>query len=110
MVAAVLVTAAPARADGVQVFLLRGEQFQAVTRVVAPGDGRLRTSLEALIAGPSAAERRAGFSTALSRRMILRRVTLAEGVVTLRFTGSAATARPDIQTARLGQLVYTASA
>jgi hypothetical protein len=42
--------------------------------------------------------------------MVLRRVTLAHGVVTLRFTGSASTARPDIQTARLGQLVYTASA
>jgi hypothetical protein len=75
LVVAVLVASAGAKAERrppessptptrtVKVFFVKGEQFAPRTRVVPPGEPAARVAMQALLAGPSAAERAAGVET-----------------------------------------------
>jgi hypothetical protein len=102
---------AAARAETLRVYLLHGEQMGAVTRPLPPGAGPLRTSLEALFAGPSPAERRADYGTAVPRGVTLTRASVHGRQITLRLSKRfAGDSSPDLVTARLSQVVFTAHA
>jgi hypothetical protein len=101
---------AAARADTTRVYLLHGEQMGVVTRALPPGDGRLGAALHALFAGPTAAERRAGYGTAIPRRVGLVAAEVHGRWITLRLSRRIGTDDPALATARLSQVVFTASA
>jgi hypothetical protein len=108
--AVVLALPGAARADSLRVYLLHGEQLGAVTRPLPAGAGRLGAGLGALFAGPTAAERRAGYGTAIPRGTALTAAAVHGGRVTLRLSRRFGTDDPAMTTARRGQVVFTASA
>jgi lipoprotein-anchoring transpeptidase ErfK/SrfK len=101
---------AAARADTTRVYLLHGEQMGAVTRTLPVGAGRLRAGLGALFAGPTAAERRAAYGTAIPRGVALTAAAVHGPRVTLRLSRRFGTDDPALATARLSQVVFTAYA
>ncbi len=101
---------AVARADTLRVYLLHGEQMGVVTRTLPAGDGRLGAGLAALFAGPTAAERHAGYGTAIPRRVALTAAAVHGRRVMLRLSRRFGTDDPALATARLSQVVFTASA
>lgn len=99
----------------VKVYFLKGEQFFAVTRVVPAGESPASGALEALLAGPTAAETASGVRTALPQEMVQESLTVKDGLATVRLT------RGDLQTggtvfqdslapARAAQIAYTLTA
>ena len=106
-VAALAPSAAPAResqAASVRVHFLQGEQLVAVTR---PGS-TVKTALNALLAGPTRAERARQFRSYVPSGTRLRGVSFASGVATVDL-GEAFAAGRDAESlsARVTQLVYT---
>jgi hypothetical protein len=105
-----LAVPAAARADSVRISLLHGEQLGRVMRTLPAGEGRLRGGLEALFAGPTRAERRAGYGTAVPWGVALKAAALHGRRVTLRLSRRFGTDDPALATARLSQVVFTAYA
>ena len=104
-VLAALVTATPAAAD-VSVSFLQGEQLVAKKR---PGS-TVRQAVTALLAGPTAAERAEQVRTYIPAGTPLRAVSFANGVATVDLGERFASGRnPEDLTARIAQLVYTAT-
>jgi hypothetical protein len=112
LVAVLLSLALPAvaRADTSRVYLLHGEQMGVVTRALPAGQGRLGGGLAALFAGPSRAERRAGYGTAIPRGVKLAAAAVHGRRVTLALSRRFGTDDPALATARLSQVVFTANA
>ena len=111
VVAAVVFSAkgASAAEQGLLVYFTRGEQFAAVKRP-ARGETEIRTALRALFAGPTQAERRRGLRTNIPARATLRSVVVENGVATVHVSRRFAAGTRASLHARLGQLVYTATA
>src|SRR3954452_8461948 len=105
-----LVLPAVARGEATRVYLLHGEQMGVVTRALPAGKGRLGGGLAALFAGPSRAERRADYGTAIPRGVKLAAAAVHGPRVTLALTRRFATNDPALATARRGQVVFTAYA
>jgi Sporulation and spore germination/Immunoglobulin-like domain of bacterial spore germination len=63
------------------VYLVRGEHVAPVRRVAARTVAPARAALSALLRGPTAAERRRGYTSAIPARTTLRGVSLAGGVL-----------------------------
>src|SRR4051794_33665456 len=90
--AAVLALALPAGGSatsgtrGVAVYLVRGEQVVPVRRYVPRAQGVARAALAALFWGPTRAELRAGYSTAIPRGTHVNGVSLHDGVATVDLT------------------------
>ncbi len=99
-----------ARADTARVYLLHGEQMGVVTRTLPAGEGRLGGALKALFAGPTAAERRGAYGTAIPYGVALTAAAVGGRRVTLRLSRRFGTDDSAMATARLSQLVFTASA
>ena len=102
------------RGSGVQVFFTRGEQLAPVTRTLGPGQRGEVVALRALLAGPSAAERKAGLRTAVPPGSRLRSVRLSGSSVRAD-VHFADVARPSefaltLRPARNAQLVATLKA
>lgn len=100
---------APSR-SAIAVYLVRGERMAPVRRVVAGTAAPARASLAALLAGPTTAERRRGYSTEVPSATRLLGVSLAHGVLAVdlsrRFeTGGGS----ESMLLRVAQVVHTAT-
>lgn len=101
--------AAPAR-PGVAVYLVRHERVAPVRRVVPRTLAPARASLAALLRGPSAAERRSGYTSAIPGGTPLRGVTLAHGTLTVDLGGRfQAGGGSESMLLRVAQVVHTAT-
>jgi lipoprotein-anchoring transpeptidase ErfK/SrfK len=109
--AAVLTVPAAAEAATVKVYALRGEQLASLERSV-PRKRDVAAAIRALLAGPSASERAAGYGSAIPDEVKLTeaRVNRSRKIVHLRF-GRGLTDRKNaaVDGARLAQIVYTAA-
>jgi lipoprotein-anchoring transpeptidase ErfK/SrfK len=108
--AALLPASAPAgeaKASAVQVYFLQGEQLIPVSR---PGS-TLRASVTALLAGPTRGETARQFRSLVPNGTRLRSVRLVNGVATIDLDERFAAGRnADALSARVAQLVFTATA
>jgi lipoprotein-anchoring transpeptidase ErfK/SrfK len=101
------VPAAGARAPQLPVYFTKGEQLTAIHR----GGTTLTSALQALVAGPTAAERATGFTTEIPAGTKLRRVGISQHVASVDLTGRfQAGGGSASMFARLAELVYTATA
>jgi hypothetical protein len=107
---ALLPAAGPAAENqpaGAKVYFLQGEQLVPVAR---PGS-TLRAALTALLAGPSKAEAAKQFRTLVPSGTRLRSVRVENGVATIDLgEGFAAGRKAESLSARIAQLVFTATA
>ncbi|MFL5843414.1 MAG: L,D-transpeptidase family protein [Solirubrobacteraceae bacterium] len=94
--------AAAGDASAAKVWFTSGEQFRTVPRHASTP----RAALEALLAGPSAAERRRDVETQIPAGVALRSVRLADGVARVTFSPRFARASGR---AALGQVAFTAT-
>lgn len=118
--AAMLLAPAAAQAATVRVFFLQGETFSPVDRDQPNGATIVTGTIEALLAGPTAKEERAGYGTAIPDGTTLRsaRVDAPNKRVILSFDRRFAADPEDpagqddlsLYGARLAQVVYTATA
>jgi Sporulation and spore germination/Putative peptidoglycan binding domain/L,D-transpeptidase catalytic domain len=94
----------------VKVFFVKGEQFAARTRTVPPGKSAAAVAMQALLAGPTAAERGTGIDTTLPTRTTLTSLEVRSGTATVNLsrahTGSTAF-DVSLRPARAAQIVYT---
>jgi germination protein M len=92
------------------VYLVRGEKVAPVRRVVSLTGAPARASLTALLRGPTAAERRAGYASAIPAGTVLRDVALGRGLLTVdlsrRFEGGGGSLSMQL---RVAQVVFTAT-
>lgn len=99
----------PATTVDVRVYFLRDERLVVAHRDVA-GPAVLRGALEALIAGPTDADREAGDTTTVPDGTALRGVNLADGEATVDLTAEFGTGGGSLSmTARVAQIVFTAT-
>jgi spore germination protein GerM len=99
-----------AQAATVHVFFVRGEQGVAVHRP-APALTPARAAASALLAGPTAGERRQGLSSAVPAGSRLLGLTIRNQTATVDLTSRFATGGGSASIReRLGQLVYTLTA
>ena len=111
--AAATATVAPPAPQTVKVYFVKGEQFAPVTRAVAGGTAAATGAMEALLAGPSSAERSEGIDTAIPPGTTLTSVTVANGTATVDV--AHAQTKPSafdvsVRPARASQVVYTLTA
>lgn len=92
------------------VYLSRGEKISPVRRLVPHTAGLVRASLAALLRGPSATERRAGYTSMIPSRTVLRSVALAHGLLTVDLSGRFETGGGSLSMQmRVAQVVFTAT-
>jgi hypothetical protein len=91
---------APAGATSVLVYFLRDGRIAAAQREIRATRAVARAALEALAAGPNAAERAAGYTTSVPRDLELDRLSVAGGTARVDFAGEKGC--PSI-----AQIVYT---
>ncbi len=104
---------APAHKQTVKVYFVKGEQFAPVARVVAATSSAPTGAMEALLAGPTAAERSQGIDTTIPGGATLTSVTVADGTATvdIAHAQTAPTAFDvSLRPARASQIVYTLTA
>ena len=92
-------------AAGVKVWFLVGEQLVSVTR---PGSTP-QAAVQALLAGPTAAEYKLGYRTYVPSGSQLRSISVANGEATVDLSLNFALGNAQSLDARLSQLVHTAS-
>jgi len=123
LIAAVLLLLAPAAAEAatVRVYFTKGEQLASVDREIPNGAGIVTATVQELLKGPTAAETRAGYGSAIPAGSTLASATIDAGnrLAILDFSGKFGSAKklPDndqmfreVYGARLAQVVYTVSA
>jgi Sporulation and spore germination/Immunoglobulin-like domain of bacterial spore germination len=92
------------------VYLVRGERVVPVRRHVPRTQAVAVASLAALLRGPTAAERRSGYASAIPPATVLRGVSLARGLLTVdlgsRFRAGGGSLSMQL---RVAQIVYTAT-
>jgi hypothetical protein len=99
--------AAAAPAGQVDVAFLQGEQVVTITRPGTTADQAVR----ALVAGPTAAEKREKLTSTVPRKTAVRSVTVAGGVATVDLGRRFASGRKaEVLAARVAQLVLTVTA
>jgi hypothetical protein len=92
------------------VFFVKGQQFAARLRLVPSGKTAATAAVEALLKGPTAAERSAGIETTLPARTKLVGLSIRDGTATVELsrTRAASTAVDvSLRPARAAQFVYT---
>ena len=100
-------TASPGATSAVSVYFLSGEKLQPVRRV-ATGTGVGAAAVTALLAGPSAAERAGGLTSAIPTGTTLLGLNIAGGVATVDLTSSYASGGGSLSmTARVAEVVFT---
>jgi len=123
LIAAFLLLLAPAAAKAatVKVYFTKGEQLASVDRELPNGAGIVTATVQELLKGPSPAETRAGYGSAIPAGSALAsaRIDAGRRLAILDFTGTFGSAKklPDndaafreVYGARLAQVVYTVSA
>lgn len=92
------------------VYLVRGEQVVPVRRLVPRTPAVARAALRALLRGPTAAERRAGFGSVIPAGTALRSVSIDRGVATVDLTGRFQAGGGSLSMLlRVAQVVFTAT-
>lgn len=92
------------------VYLVRREHVDPVRRVVAHTPAVARASLAALLRGPTAAERRRGYTSAIPASTVLRGVSLSHGVLTVDLSSRFQAGGGSLSMLlRVAQVVYTAT-
>ncbi len=120
-VAALLLVAPAAEAAPVKVYFTKGEQLAPVDRDVAPGAGVVGDTLRSLLAGPTDAETRAGYGSAIpsGSQLVSTRIDAAKRLAYVEFDARFASTKTlpkteqqyrEVYGARLSQVVYTISA
>jgi hypothetical protein len=123
LIATLLLLLAPVTAEAatVKVYFTKGEQLASVDREIPNGAGIVTATVQELLKGPTAAETRAGYGTAIPAGSTLAsaRIDAGRRLALLDFTGRFGSAKklPDndqafreVYGARLAQVVYTVSA
>jgi germination protein M len=101
---------APLSTTSVVVYLVRSEHVSPVRRVVGPTPAVARAALAALMRGPTRAERRAGYSSAVPAGTGLRGIVLSGGIATLDLTRRFESGGGSLSMLlRVAQVVYTAT-
>ena len=91
-----------------KIWLARSEGLVAVQREHAPTNAVATAAMQALLAGPSAAERASGMSTAIPAGTKLLGISIHDGVATVDLTSEYETGGGSFSMQlRLGQVVYT---
>ncbi|MEP6909406.1 MAG: GerMN domain-containing protein [Actinomycetota bacterium] len=91
-----------------EVWFTRGERIVPATRFRQPTPGVATAAIEALLAGPSKAERRAGVTTAVPAGTRLLGISIANGVAKVDLTSEYESGGGSLSMQmRLGQVVYT---
>lgn len=104
----VLGLAPAAQAKSIKIYVLRGEALTSVKRNVATG---AEPAIRALLAGPTAAERKKGYGTAIPSGVTFTKVVTDDDEETATVTLSNTFAVADVSyLARVAQLVYTVTA
>lgn len=107
---AVAAAAPAARTTRVAVYLVRGNKLAPVRRVVPTAPSPIRAALNALAAGPTAAERRAGYTSAIPKNVRVTGVTVSRGVAHVTLTANYAAGGGNASLLlRIAQVVYTAT-
>lgn len=92
------------------VYLVRGEKMTPVRRLIPQTSALARGSLEALLRGPTMAERRLAYRTMIPPRTVLHGVGLAHGLLTVdlskRFQAGGGSLSMQL---RVAQIVFTAT-
>ena len=89
-------------------YLLRDEHVAPVARKVAPTRAVATAALRQLLAGPTAAERAAGYTTAIPSRTRLRGITVQAGTATVDLTSAFESGGGSLSMqARVAQVVHT---
>ena len=104
---------APAQQQTLKVYFVKGEQFAPVARVAAAGASTATRAMQALLAGPTAAERSQGIDTTLPPGTTLTSVTVANGTATVDLAHAQTTPTAfdvSVRPARASQIVYTLTA
>jgi peptidoglycan hydrolase-like protein with peptidoglycan-binding domain len=103
--------------SAVRVYFTSGEQIIPVVRSVRPSGEPVAAAIRALLAGPTAGERRSSLDTAVPSGTQLRSVTVDDGTATIVFDAGFATAAQNATaatgaaiSARLAQVAFTATA
>jgi hypothetical protein len=92
------------------VYLVRGEHVSPVRRVVPRTPAVAAAALRALLRGPTAAERRAGYGTTIPAGTALRSVSVTRGVATVDLTRRYESGGGSLSMLlRVAQVVYTAT-
>lgn len=109
-----IVGAAPAdgaapTSERATVFFLDGGRLAAAARTV-PRRGAVAAALQALLRGPTAAERRAGLATAVPARARLLGVSVSRGAAVVRLSPEFVAGAASPPAARLAQVVFTLTA
>jgi hypothetical protein len=109
MIAVVVLLALPSLAEAatVKVYLTRGEQLVGANRTVP--DENVESAITALLAGPTTAERKKGYGTALPQGVTLTAAETDDDTVTRNFSDNFAAADARYL-GRVAQAVYTATA
>jgi Sporulation and spore germination/Immunoglobulin-like domain of bacterial spore germination len=103
-------SAGSADATRVAVYLVRGERVAPLRRTLPRTAAVLRGALDALLRGPTVAERRAGYTSAIPVGAVLRGVALTGGVATIDLTGRYAAGGGSLSMLlRVAQIVHTAT-
>jgi peptidoglycan hydrolase-like protein with peptidoglycan-binding domain len=108
----------PSSPSTVRVYFTTGEQLAPVVRSVESFGEPVAAAVRALLAGPSAAERRSSLDTAIPSGARLRSVSIDDGTATIVFDagfalavqGAPAPAMSTDYSARLAQVTFTATA
>ncbi|MEK6275685.1 MAG: GerMN domain-containing protein [Actinomycetota bacterium] len=91
-----------------EVWFSRGERLVPVARTHGPTLGVATAALNALVAGPTRAERRSGVTTAVPRGTRLLGISIAKGVATVDLTSEYQAGGGSLSMqVRLAQVVYT---
>ena len=96
-----------------KVYFVKGEQFAPVARVVAVRSSTATSAMEALLAGPTDAERSQGIDTTLPPGTTLTSVTVANDTATVDLAHAQTTPTAfdvSVRPARASQIVYTLTA
>src|SRR3954466_13379208 len=109
VLAAVLALALPsaAQAKTAKIYFTKGEQLATVKRKNI--DGGVAAAIGALLAGPTAKERKAGYGSAIPAGVSLTNTVVDGDTVELTFSANFSAA-DDTYLARLAQVVYTTDA
>ena len=103
-------SAVPAASSSFAVYLVRGEHVAPVRRLVPRTPAVARAALAGLLRGPTTAERRAGYASAIPSGTTLRGVSLVRGVVTVDLSGRFQAGGGSLSMLlRVAQVVYTAT-
>jgi hypothetical protein len=100
----------PASQVSVAIYLARGEHVVPVRRFVPSTSALARASLAALLRGPTVAERRAGYSSALPSGTAVRDLALSRGLLTVDLSRSFEAGGGSLSMQlRVAQVVFTAT-